>query len=204
MRHMQACRRFCWRLFKITEQERKNERVFSMDEVADDLDSCFVETSRKQVNFGRETEDRFRNNWKYERYQQRPQGNRSPQRPTYRSVIPYTNRSYEGNKSYKRRGEDSYRNRSPSYQREKETNYGFRRNRQRSQSKSPVRSYNCWNCGEDHPGGASTCTVCLICGNSNQPTRECKNKRKTVQNKRGVNATFEEKPQELYDSEFFL
>ena len=123
---------------------------------------------------------------------------------THRSASPGANRSYGGNRPYSRRFEASHRDRSPNYRQEREASYSSERDRRRSQSKSPERSFDCWNCGEFHQGGASTCTVCLICGNSNHPTRECKNKKKHMPSKRGVNVLVEGRMDECDESENFL
>ena len=199
-----ALQKFLLETFRLTEHERKNERVFALNELADDMGTCFVGPPRKQVHFGREAEDRFRNNGNYERYNQASQGSRSPQRPTHRSASPGANRSYGGNRPYSRRFEASHRDRSPNYRQEREASYSSERDRRRSQSKSPERSFDCWNCGEFHQGGASTCTVCLICGNSNHPTRECRNKKKHMPSKRGVNVLVERRMDECEESENFL
>ena len=200
-----AClQKFLMDTFRLTEHERKNERVFAMGELADELDTCFVGSPRKQVHFGRESEARFSNNGRFERYNQRPHGSMSPQRPSHRGGSPVANRSYDGNRPFSRRPEGSYRDRSPNYRHDRDGSYSSTRDRQRSQSRSPNRSYECWNCGEFHLGGASTCTVCLICGNSNHPTRECRNRKKYMPSKRGVNVLVEGRTDECYESEIFL
>ena len=196
-----ALQKFLLETFRLTEHERKNEKVFAMNDLAEELGACYVGPPRRQVHFGREPEDRFRNSWSYDRSNQRPQGSKSPQRYNYRSGSPGTSMFRGGDKQYDRRLDRQPRNSSPSYRRYSDRSYSPEKDRRGAQS--PERFYECWNCGEFHQGGASKCTVCLICGNASHPTRECKNRKKNLQSKK-VNMLVENQREECYESENFL
>ena len=203
-----ALQKFLLETFRLTEHERKNEKVFAMNELAEEMGACYVGPPRRQVHFGREPESRSRSSWGYDRgsqshdrHNQRLQGNQSPQRSFHRSVSPGANRGNGGPRPYSGRSDRQFNDRSPSYRREREASHSPGKDHRRSQS--PERFYECWNCGEFHQGGASKCTVCLICGNSSHPTRECKNRKKNVQSRK-VNMLVENQRDEYYESENFL
>ena len=172
-----------------------------MNDLTEDMEACFLGPPRRQVHFGREPEARSRNNWGYDRPNQRSQGNQSPQRSFHRSMSPGANRGNGGTRPYPGRSDKQFRDRSPSYRRDGDASYSPGKDRRRSQN--PERFYECWNCGELHQGGASKCTVCLICGNSSHPTRECRNRKKNSRYK-SVNMLVEDQREECYESENFL
>ena len=171
-------------VYQIIGKHQRTDKVFNLEAGMDELSTMYMDSSKKVTwdstrnrdNYNKRRDSNSQNRYR-STYREPPKDfNRSrysstpPKYSTQRSPSPYRSDfekdRRDNNQNQKMRGQDQ----------------AYFRDRARSRSYSPRRvddmDLMCYNCGNQHVGGAKNCKECLVCGRSNHPTRECKLRKK--------------------------